>query len=86
MRPELIVTRDFDDSSARETTLCMNLHTGTHMDMPLHFIPGGDTVDMFDISRLVAACRVIDLIDVEFSIHAEDLLPFDIPKGEPILF
>ena len=64
----------------------MNLHTGTHMDMPLHFIPGGDTVDMFDISRLVAACRVIDLIDVEFSIHAEDLLPFDIRKGETILF
>ncbi|MFA6736725.1 MAG: cyclase family protein, partial [Saccharofermentanales bacterium] len=65
MRPELKITRDFDDSAARETTLCMNLHTGTHMDMPLHFIPGGATVDQLDLSRLVTACRVIDLTGVD---------------------
>lgn len=86
MRPELKITRDFDDSAARETTLCMNLHTGTHMDMPLHFIPGGATVDQFDISRLVTACHVIDLTGVDLAIHAEDLMPFDIREGETILF
>ncbi len=30
----------------------MNDHTGTHMDAPVHFIPGGQTIDLVDISTL----------------------------------
>jgi arylformamidase len=40
-RPRLTVTRDFKESSAYESRLEMDMHTGTHIDLPLHFLPGG---------------------------------------------
>ena len=34
-------------------------HTGTHVDPPLHFIEGGNTVDKLPLDALVGPCRVI---------------------------
>jgi len=34
-------------------------HTGTHVDPPLHFIEGGNTVDKLPIDALVGPCRVV---------------------------
>ncbi len=34
-------------------------HTGTHLDAPLHSIPGGKPVDAIDLSRLVGTARIV---------------------------
>jgi len=34
-------------------------HTGTHVDPPLHFIEGGNTVDKLPLDALVGPCRVV---------------------------
>jgi arylformamidase len=34
-------------------------HTGTHVDPPLHFIEGGNSVDQLPLEALVGPCRVI---------------------------
>ncbi|QAT50575.1 cyclase family protein [Caproiciproducens sp. NJN-50] len=34
-------------------------HSATHLDAPLHFIPGGDSIDKLDLSRCVGPCTVI---------------------------
>jgi arylformamidase len=34
-------------------------HTGTHVDPPIHFIEGANTVDRLPIDALVGPCRVI---------------------------
>ena len=39
----------------------MATHTGTHIDAPAHFVPGGETIDRVPLSRLVARARVLDL-------------------------
>ncbi len=85
LKPGLAIVRDFGSSSARETRICMHMHTGTHLDMPLHFYPDGDTTDKLDLSRLITNCRVIDLTHVEKAIHPGDLLPYDIKPNETIL-
>lgn len=36
-------------------------HTGTHLDAPLHTVPGGASVDQIDLSRLVGVARVVRL-------------------------
>ena len=41
--------------------LVLGTHTGTHLDAPLHFIPGGGTVDSIAIERLVGPAQVADL-------------------------
>ncbi|PPB49272.1 cyclase family protein [Arthrobacter pityocampae] len=34
-------------------------HTGTHLDAPLHSIPGGRAVDGIDLGRLVGPARIV---------------------------
>lgn len=84
-QPILEVVQDFPAASARETRLHIDAHTGTHVDAPLHMIPGGDTMESIHIERLVGTCRVLDLTQVENGITRRDLEPFSIQKGEKIL-
>lgn len=45
----------------RETRkITMGTHTGTHMDAPRHFIPGGETVDNIPLDQLVGPATVLD--------------------------
>lgn len=46
----------------RETRkLVLGTHTGTHMDAPLHFIPGGATVDQIPLDQIVGPATLVDL-------------------------
>jgi len=39
-------------------------HAGTHMDAPLHFVAGGDTIDHLDLHQCVGPAWVADLGEV----------------------
>jgi len=41
--------------------LCMNSHSGTHIDAPAHYLKKGDTIDTISLSRMVGPCRVLDV-------------------------
>jgi len=46
----------------RETRkLVLGTHTGTHIDAPRHFIPGGNTLDQIPLDQLVGPASVLDL-------------------------
>lgn len=85
-RPSIKVNSDFTKGNAYESTLTLELHTGTHMDAPLHMIPEGETIDQQDLSKVVTACRVIDLRDVQDEIRVEHLEKKGIVQGEFLLF
>lgn len=61
-------------------------HGFTHMDAPLHMIPGGDTLSALDLARVVGRAAVIDLGDVapEEAIDADRLAQagHDLAPGE----
>ena len=84
-RPKLTVDVDFDTGTVYESRLEFNLHTGTHLEMPLHIIPGGATIGQLQLDRVVTACRVLDLLAVEEKISAQDLAGKNIKGGEFIL-
>lgn len=45
----------------RETRkIVFGSHTGTHLDAPLHFVPGGGTVDALDLNVLVGPVSILD--------------------------
>ncbi len=48
-------------------------HTGTHVDAPLHFIPGGAGIEALDLHRSVGPCRVVDLGYVEGHVGRAEL-------------
>jgi arylformamidase len=59
-------------------------HTGTHIDAPRHFIPGGSTVSDMPLDATVGPARVIEIKDPE-TIKVEELKKHKIKKGERIL-
>lgn len=67
--------------AANVSRLSFGNHTGTHLDPPIHFIPGGKTVDQLDLNVLVGSARVIDLTHVQHEITASDLERARIPRG-----
>ena len=83
--PVITTVNDHSTSSIHESVISMNLHTGTHIDAPLHMIQGGSTFETIDISRLVTPCRVYDFTGAEERITADDLRAKDIQPGSFIL-
>ncbi len=67
------------------STINMGVHTGTHMDAPLHFIADGKSIDQVPFDAIIGPARVIEIKD-KVSIKADDLKPYNIKRGERILF
>ena len=60
-------------------------HTGTHIDAPLHFIPGGSTISDMALDATIGPARVIEIKDPE-KIKVSELEKHNIRKGERLLF
>lgn len=72
-----------EGSSANVSRLQAGVHTGTHIDAPLHFIDGGKSVDQLDISLFAGCVQVIDARDVEKA-GKEFLSQYPLRKGEAV--
>ena len=74
------------DLGARVTMSMLEIisHTGTHIDTPLHFIPGGSTVSDMPLDATIGPARVIEIKDPE-KIKIQELVKHKIKKGERIL-
>ncbi|TWT08527.1 cyclase family protein [Planococcus sp. CPCC 101016] len=68
-----------------ETRLELNVHTGTHIDAPLHMTNDGETFESISMEKLVGRCKVLDLTDAENHISKTDLEKFEIQKDDFIL-
>lgn len=68
-----------------ETRLEIDVHTGTHIDAPLHMFVDGDTFETLSMDNLVGQSKVFDLTQVEDGISKKDLESFDIQKGDFVL-
>ena len=66
--------------NANVSRLSFGNHTGTHLDPPVHFIPGGKTVDQLDLNTLYGPAQVVDMTHVERAITARDLERINLPK------
>ncbi len=85
-RPVIKVESDFTTGTAYESSILMNMHTGTHLDRTLHMIPGGNTMDTLKLEELITDCKVLNLTQATDKITAEDLESKDIEPGDFILF
>ena len=85
-KPILEVVSDFEYAPAYETKLTMNLHTGTHMDFPLHMIKDGQNSDHLDLNKLITVVKVFDLSHLSDSIQEDDIKNFNIKTNDFVLF
>lgn len=84
-RPVIKFDRKIPKDSINESSMCMNLHTGTHIDAPYHVDDLGTTIDAIDLSKLITKCRVLDLTKIVDGITKEDFEDKNIKQGEFLL-
>lgn len=75
--PLLRIT-DGDDANA--TRMDADLHTGTHVDAPLHFVAGGPTLEQVGLEAFVGPAYVADVGDAP-RIGPDELDALDVPIG-----
>jgi arylformamidase len=67
------------------STVSMGLHTGTHIDAPLHFLKSGRNIEAMPPDTTLGRARVVEIRD-PVSIRPDELGDIGIRKGERILF
>lgn len=70
---------------ANLSRLELGSHSGTHVDAPLHFLPGGEAVDHLPLERMRVAARVLEIADPH-RIQVSELEGKAIHPGESLLF
>lgn len=66
---------------ANVSRLEIGAHTGTHVDAPVHFVPGRKGVDRLTLDTLLGAAYVVDLTNVIHEARASDFEQASIPKN-----
>jgi arylformamidase len=80
---ERMVSMD-DGAVCNVSMLHMSVHTGTHMDAPLHFVANGIGMDQMPLEATIGPCRVVEIKDKE-SIKVKHLKPLKLRQGERLL-
>lgn len=81
---EMLLTLE-ESGICNVSKLEMSAHSGTHIDVPAHFIAGGDTLDAYTVKNFILPAHVLAVDDPE-SVKAGDLDGIDISPGDAILF
>jgi arylformamidase len=69
------------------TRLDMGAHSGTHIDAPIHFVPGGAASETIPVDAVIGPAWVVDARAQRGAVTAEDLARMAIPRAETrILF
>lgn len=85
--PPVSIERELDmkrGDVCNVSKMSMGVHTGTHMDAPIHFIRGGVGIDQMPVTAAIGRARVIEIGD-PISIKPEELVGHNIQRGERIL-
>ena len=67
------------------SALRMGSHTGTHIDAPIHFLPGGSGAEEVPLENLIGPARVIEIKDPD-KVKAEELRAHNLGVRERLLF
>jgi arylformamidase len=86
--PPIVLERVLDTGRGDECNvshLAMGVHSGTHMDAPVHFIHGAGGLDEMPLTATMGEARVIQIDDPR-EITADELRRHDLRPGERVLF
>jgi arylformamidase len=71
-----------EGGSSNVSRMQLGVHTGTHVDAPIHFIDGAAGSETTPLDALMGPAWVVDASSVGGAITARDVSRFDIPDGE----
>lgn len=83
-KPRLKVTRTIKEG-ANESRIEIDLHTGSHVDAPCHFLQKGRSIEQIDLSKFMGACLVIDFTKVKGRINEKSFKNSKIKKNDIVV-
>lgn len=84
-KPHFVVDDQHHLGKSYETTVTMNVHTGTHLDFPLHMVPQGLSSTDFNPSTLMRSVQVVECLHTRV-ISLQHVQALSLSKGDFILF
>jgi arylformamidase len=61
-KPQVHTNQSVSDEGVIQTTqINMNVHTGTHIDAPRHFLPEGNVANEIDLKVLMGECQIVEI-------------------------
>jgi arylformamidase len=70
-----------DGATANISRLSLGVHTGTHVDAPLHFLDDAPGTEVIELSKLIGPAVVVDGLALDGAIDADALAGLGIPEG-----
>ena len=84
--PNFVRVSDLENGDEANVTVCrISAHTGTHMDAPCHFLPGGEGIERFPLEIGIGPARVIQIPGDVHVVRREHLIDKAIRSGERVL-
>jgi arylformamidase len=80
------ITNHENGQAVYESRIDMDVHSGTHVDAPLHMLKNGETIETIGLEQLIGHARVVDLTHCEEYITRADLELLGLQKNEWVLF
>jgi arylformamidase len=88
-KPQFNLLSTHQKKDIHETEIKLSLHTGTHVDAPLHAIKNGETMETYPLDNFYGNALVIDLTsrsEMIEVINQEILMQNDIQENDIVLF
>jgi arylformamidase len=85
-QPKIVTNSSHEANHVHDSSVLLNLHTGTHVDYPLHMIENGATSNSEDLSPLIGSAKVYDLSHLEDHIGLDDIKFLNIQEDDFVLF
>ena len=83
--PLIKTVSNHQEEKVHQSRIDLDLHTGTHIDAPLHMIADGETAEVYGWEKFITSCKVLDLTDLNEKITVADLEQFRINENEFLL-
>lgn len=75
-----------DGASANVSRLDFGVHTGTHVDAPVHFLEGAAGADSLPLGVLIGPAHVVDATGVAEELDEKALRGLGLPEAERLIF
>ena len=83
--PALTWLKVFSRDRSNLGAISMGLHTGSHLDAPLHYVRNGKPVGGIVLEKCLGWCRVIDFTKAKLEISGNDIRRIKPNTGEILL-
>lgn len=84
-KPQIINRTNYLNNDYYESSILLDLHTGTHIDAPLHMINNGSDINNYPLESFFSLAQVLDFTNCSNNISQEDLESKKINKDSFVL-